>query len=320
MAILTKLQPMFPKPVTNLLRSVEQNRIQHAYIFHGPHMSDNTAIASGFSTCLICEKPTSGDACGKCHNCILMAQKTHPDFFLLSPNEKGIISIEIVRANLKKLFLSSAQAKRKVFLIEAADTMNASSQNAILKALEEPPLNTHFILSIKQPKQLLITVRSRCQSIHINAVGGQEVQKWCDENEIPAEIQPFIKTLSGNNIQEAEILKEQNIATLYPLLKKSLEGKSDNIFHTVADLAASKDSFLLCLALLEVIIRDELARRFGCHQNFCYAKPILKAHTLTNKNLRVLTEHIQKLRTYKNIALNRSMALESILLELFPAQ
>ena len=320
MVNLSKLQPLFPQPVDNLLRSLAQNRIQQAYLFHGPHLSDNTTLALTYSASLLCDSPSQGNHCRTCQNCQLLLGHKHPDFFHILPNEKGTITIDMVRTHMKKLFLSSAQAKRKVFLLEGADTMNASAQNAILKALEEPPANTHFLLSIKQPRRLLITVRSRCQSIHVNASRGTELKEWCTKQNLDEEVQSFITTLSANHIEQAERLKEQGIESIFQQLKECLQAKGKNIFHTIADLATSRESFLLCLSLLEVMVRDEVARRFGAKKDALYTESTLIDCNLEISTLQNLIAALQKLRAYNNIALNRPMALESVLLELSTAQ
>ena len=61
------------------------------------------------------------------------------------------------------------EAAKKVYIIDDADTMNASAQNAMLKLLEEPPDSAAFILCAANPELLLVTVRSRCVLLRINA-------------------------------------------------------------------------------------------------------------------------------------------------------
>ena len=61
------------------------------------------------------------------------------------------------------------EGRRKVYIIEDADTMNTQAQNALLKLLEEPPESVAFILCAANPALLLPTVRSRCELIRINS-------------------------------------------------------------------------------------------------------------------------------------------------------
>ena len=69
----------------------------------------------------------------------------HPDFIYLAP-EKAEIKIDQIRGVKDFAYLTPALSKRKVIFIEPAEAMNPYAQNALLKVLEEPPEDTHFIL------------------------------------------------------------------------------------------------------------------------------------------------------------------------------
>lgn len=84
----------------------------------------------------------------------------------LSP--KGIIRAKQIR-QLVEHASTKARAQR-VFIIDAADQMNTTAQNAFLKLLEEPVSHTHFILTSHAPHKLLPTVRSRVQTTTIQAI------------------------------------------------------------------------------------------------------------------------------------------------------
>ena len=320
MANLSQLQHLFPRPIVTLIRSLEQKRLHQAYLFHGPHLGSSTELAHAFSASLLCNTPNGANHCGQCTSCIHLTQGRHPDFFQIAPNDKGLITIDMIRQTLQKLFLSATESERKIFMIVGADTMNASAQNAMLKALEEPPPNTHFILCIKQPRRLLITVRSRAQGIHVNDLSQDEIKAWCAANELDDDLQNFIAVLSGNHKDEAQSLKDHGIATVFPQLKTCLQTNDSNIFHTIADLAKSRETFLLTLNLLEILVRDEMARRFGAKPETLYAEPLLAPFNLSAAALESLCAQLQKLRAYKHIALNRPMALESVLLDISAAQ
>ncbi|HEY0965458.1 MAG TPA: AAA family ATPase [Candidatus Saccharimonadales bacterium] len=62
------------------------------------------------------------------------------------------------------------QSRSSVVIIDDADTMTESAQNSFLKLLEEPPMNTHFILTTHSPEALLPTVKSRLQTLHIQPI------------------------------------------------------------------------------------------------------------------------------------------------------
>ena len=61
------------------------------------------------------------------------------------------------------------EGRAKAYIVEDADTMNPQAQNAFLKLLEEPPERVSFILAAANPALLLATVRSRCETLRVNA-------------------------------------------------------------------------------------------------------------------------------------------------------
>jgi len=79
--------------------------------------------------------------------------------------EKGLISIERVRTLYEQT--RSIQDGKRVIIIDDADSMSPDAQNALLKLLEEPVENVHFVLTTHAPNQLLSTIRSRAQAIRV---------------------------------------------------------------------------------------------------------------------------------------------------------
>lgn len=86
--------------------------------------------------------------------------------------EKGLISIDRVRSLYEQT--RSIQNGKRVVVIDDADSMSADAQNALLKLLEEPVDNVHFILTSHQPSHLLMTIRSRLQAIQVLPITDEE--------------------------------------------------------------------------------------------------------------------------------------------------
>lgn len=99
---------------------------------------------------------------------------SEPGLFLLrrGPNDKADrLANEILVGEVRKLKnffgLSAADGGRRVVIVDAADEMNVSASNALLKVLEEPPANTTLLLVCHQPSKLLPTIRSRCRELRL---------------------------------------------------------------------------------------------------------------------------------------------------------
>lgn len=92
------------------------------------------------------------------------------------------IRIEQIRALQDLLAVGTHRAGFRVIVVHPADRMNAATQNALLKGLEEPPPATVFVLVTSQPQRLLATVRSRCRDVLIALPEKKQALEWMREN------------------------------------------------------------------------------------------------------------------------------------------
>jgi DNA polymerase-3 subunit delta' len=135
----------------------------HAYLLHGPAGIGKRALAERLMARLLCQSPVGLDACGQCKSCMLLVAGSHPDHYVLEPEEadKGI-KVDQVRDLVSFIVQTAQMGGRKVVLIEPVEAMNINAANALLKSLEEPSGNTVLLLVSHQPSRLLPTVKSRC--------------------------------------------------------------------------------------------------------------------------------------------------------------
>nr|WP_256670261.1 DNA polymerase III subunit delta' [Pseudomonas sp. L-22-4S-12] len=135
----------------------------HAYLLHGPAGIGKRHLAERLMALLLCQRPTGLEACGQCKGCHLLAAGSHPDNYILEPEEadKGI-KVDQVRDLVSFVVQTAQLGGRKVVLLEPVEAMNINAANALLKSLEEPAGNTVLLLVSHQPSRLLPTVKSRC--------------------------------------------------------------------------------------------------------------------------------------------------------------
>lgn len=119
------------------------------------------------------------------------------DIFHLEPlPEKQTISVEQIRDLISKL--RTYAINRRVIIINHADSMTESSQNALLKALEEPNKNTHFILIAENSESLLDTIKSRCQTLTLHKTTPAQDKKLLDTYHLdPATTQQILFLAAG---------------------------------------------------------------------------------------------------------------------------
>jgi DNA polymerase-3 subunit delta' len=177
-----------------------RERLPHAILIRGAEGSGELEFAQEAAQSLLCEKPRADRRpCGMCSACGWFSQGNHPDFRLLVPERmlpelqgedaepakkekrSDQIRIEQVRELADFLAVGTHRAGFRVILIYPADAMNANTQNALLKSLEEPPPETVFMLVSTQPDRLLPTVRSRCMTLTLPLADPAQVTRWLKE-------------------------------------------------------------------------------------------------------------------------------------------
>ncbi len=157
--------------VSVLQRALRSSRVPQAYLFAGPASCGKYTTALAVAKALNCiNAPNEG--CSECISCQKIDQGNHPDVrVLLTEGKQKRIPIDTIRKQVvPALAMPAHEGKARVFIIEEAASMPGPTANALLKTLEEPPANTHFILGCIAPMQLLPTIRSRCQRVNFQAL------------------------------------------------------------------------------------------------------------------------------------------------------
>ncbi|GAB6034098.1 DNA polymerase III subunit delta' [Galenea microaerophila] len=173
-------------------QQVAQQRIAHAYLLSGMAGLGLTDFALQMAVDLLCTA-SSAEPCQQCASCHLLQTQQHPDLFQINVAEdKKEITIAQVRALTEKLYETAHQGGYKVAIIEAAETLNVSAFNALLKTLEEPPAQTVLILTTHAVSQLPATILSRCQKLNFTSPAFEEGLQWCQQA-CPQADEPLIK-------------------------------------------------------------------------------------------------------------------------------
>ncbi len=134
----------------------------HSWLITGPPGSGRSNLAYAFATALLSPGNPEGDEATRRQ----VAARTHPDMGVLS-TERVIISIDEVRTLVASSQFSPSVSRYRVMIIEDADRMTERTSNVLLKALEEPPPRTVWILCAPSEADLLPTVRSRVRSVRL---------------------------------------------------------------------------------------------------------------------------------------------------------
>ena len=227
------------------ISSIDFNNLSHALIVEGQEGVGKNQICQFLINGLLNEKNSQN----------LIKNNSHPDLFCINnetlisyfqredkdklKNKTKKIPVGFIREAIDFVMLKSGLSKNKILFIDGAENLTISSQNALLKTLEEPPQNTYIIIQSNRFKCLNQTIYSRCQLIHFNNLSQDELYSWAedilqnknDKSVIPTYMTPKkVSQLIENGFFED--LKKLN-HHLYTLFNKGIDGK---VISDVIDL------------------------------------------------------------------------------------
>lgn len=187
-----------------------------------------------------------------CVSCRLIESGTNPDLLIIDPAVGKQILIEEIHEVRNFLQMTSHLGKNKVVVINAADQMNPSSANALLKILEEPPAGKHLILTSSVRSMLLPTILSRCIKINFAVPELDAIQQWlkqelASQGNTPADLQVDDLLLAVSGFSPVAILDMLQSGKADLLHKFNQELDNPNGLHS-AKLSAYKD-----LELMEIL-------------------------------------------------------------------
>ena len=227
------------------ISSIDLSKLSHALIVEGQEGVGKNQICQYLINGLLNEKNSKN----------LIKNNSHPDLFCINnetlisyfqredkdklKNKTKKIPVGFIREAIDFVLLKSGLSKNKILFIDGAENLTISSQNALLKTLEEPPQNTYIIIQSNRFKCLNQTIYSRCQLVHFNNLSQDELYSWAedilqnknDKSVIPTYMTPKkVSQLIENGLFED--LKKLN-HHLYTLFNKGIDGK---VISDVIDL------------------------------------------------------------------------------------
>jgi DNA polymerase III subunit delta' len=159
-------------------RAAVRGSLPPSLIFAGPDGTGKRRAAIALAQLFNCASPASEpapDACGHCAACRRIARGVHADVLMIEPGESGAIKVDQARQAIERSAYRPFEGRRRVVIVDDADAMEASAQNALLKTLEEPPSASTFVLVTARPDVLLPTVLSRCQRLRFGRLAPADV-------------------------------------------------------------------------------------------------------------------------------------------------
>jgi len=351
--------------VAALRGMLRRDRAPSALLFTGPAGIGKYTLARMFAQAANCER-LKDDFCGECDSCRRMAPledpvplikagltergesadaaavermplilEPHPDVWLLvpdpvrrlSPVARPMIRVGQLRAVQRAAYFKP-QGRRRIFILDGANTMRWNDADLFLKILEEPPESATLILLAPSPDSMLPTIRSRCLQFHLAPVAVEEIDAFLKarSDKKPAERKLAAQLAGGSpgaalemNLDESTRLRR----SILKLLETAIQGeKSSELFAATAQLAKQeKESFENVLGLLYSLLNDLLELSQGPKNSFS-RNPDLQAElqALSRKIdfewvLRA-TQGLDQLESRLRRNIGRQLGLDSLLVSL----
>jgi len=245
-----------------LKEAIKNSRIAHAYLFLGPEGVGKKTTALNFAKAINCSSLTEDGPCDACDSCRKIDSRNHPDIFTVEPEKKGgSIKIDRIRELIRKTGFKSYEGRKKVSIIDSADSMTEEAANAILKTLEEPPPESVFILIAENLSYIFPTIRSRSEIIKFYPLGIDEIKRvLLSEYKIDEVKAHILSHLSSGSLGRALRLKETDIFERREMLLESLEKEAflDLDFDNL-----SREELILDLDIILTWYRDIMTAKIG---------------------------------------------------------
>lgn len=294
-----------------LIASLQTGRISHAQLFAGDTGYGSLALALALAQYVLCTGNKKEDACGECPSCRQMRKLIHPDLHFVFPvvrkakspvsdeyinewrslltrtpyfnleewyaemgiedNAQAAIYTEESGNILRKLNLKSFESDYKIMIIWLPEKMNPECSNKLLKIIEEPYDKTLFLMVSEHPEQIINTIQSRTQRIHVPPLEQEEIKQHLirDKGLQEGKAAEYAHIAAGNWYRALRLLNESeeqvyNQEKFISLMRLCWERKMLPVNEWVAEIAgAGREKQKNFLAHALRMIRENFVKNFG---------------------------------------------------------
>ena len=258
------------KEFQDLIKEKKSNNLTHSYML----ISKDNYLLQLFSKALAGLILCKDNLCTTCTHCQKVIADSHPDIFIY-PKDKDIKKDDIndIREHLA---YKPFEADGKVFLLDKFSTANDTSQNKLLKSLENPPQNTYFILCVNNEIPVLPTIFSRCKKIYLQPLSEDKIEDFIRPIAQNANTKNIASIAGGSLDKAVNLVQNNSYMQSYDVVLEVLErlNKSSTMLPLCAKMYAKAQSLEEILEIMESVLEDVLYIRLN------------RQNLITNKHLK----------------------------------
>lgn len=255
-----QLKAWQPAQFDRFVRILEQDQLNHAYLFSG--FFGSLEMAHFLAKSLFCTDKVGVLPCEKCRNCKLIEQGEFPDVTLIKPVNQ-VIKTERIRELVGQFSQAGIESQQQVFIIEQAEKMHPNAANSLLKVIEEPQSEVYIFFLTSDEEKILPTIRSRTQIFHFK----KQEEKLIHQLEQAGLVKKKATLLAQFSQSRAEAEKLANQASFWTLVDESerlltwlVANKKESYLQVakLASLADDKEKQDQVLRILEVLCGQDI--------------------------------------------------------------
>lgn len=230
--------------------AIDNNRLPHALLISGNEGTGGLPLAMAAAQYLICPDRHDGECCGECPQCIQLSKLQHPDVHFVYPvvklkdkdtvstdyladwreaildnpyltfndwvsksseeNKQAQIFVSEAASIIKELSTKPYESDYRVMIIWLPEKMREDAANKLLKIIEEPYENTHFILVSNDPEHIIGTILSRVQRLNLPPISDTDIAKALIERQgcDPSKASVYARMSHGSYVEAMNLMND----------------------------------------------------------------------------------------------------------------
>jgi len=298
--------------------ALKEDRVFSSYLFLGPEGVGKATTARNFAKALNC---INGEnvPCDACISCKKIDSSTHPDVIVVEPEGAShSIKIDKIRNIIASANLKAYEGKKKVFIIDKADSMTQEAANAFLKTLEEAPADSVFILVASSKDMILPTILSRCLVVNFFPTSMKLTEKMLKEKiGLDGEEANILSRFSSGRIGEAMRMKEHSLIDRKNRVIDSFLKNSFDVIDNYSSRGELKEDLDFLVSYFRDVFLYKTVNNEGLIFHADRIDDIKKASDkFTQEELDRIIKKIIKLRSYVDNNVNPKMIIDVLKNEL----